>query len=219
MKKTIILSAFVLFAVAVMAQSDKYVKAMQANIAAADTTRSVEGLTNMANSFERIANAEKTQWLPYYYAALADINLAYSYAGEQGNGNKAEKIDPLADKAEALLNKAEELAKDNAEIYIAKKMIASVRMMADPMNRYMKYGPIASQALETAKKLDPENPRIYILEGEDKFYTPAQFGGSKEEAKVLFETAIKKFDTFKPQSDIHPHWGRETASYFLKQMK
>src|SRR5919205_570676 len=108
MKKTIILSAFVLFAVAVMAQSDKYVKAMQANIAAADTTRSVEGLTNLANSFERIA---------------------------------------IADKAEALLNKAEELAKDNAEIYIAKKMIASVRMMADPMNRYMKYGPIASQAL------------------------------------------------------------------------
>jgi len=30
------------------------------------------------------------------------------------------------------------------------------------------------------------------MEGQDKFFTPEQFGGSKAEAKILFETGIKK---------------------------
>ena len=219
MKRLFFLTTSIALTVTAMAQSDKYIGAMKANIALLDTTRNAAGLINMANTFERIANAEKNQWLPYYYAALAEVNAAYAYSGGAMTGDKAATIDPIADKAEALLNKAEELSKDNTEIYIAKKMIATARMMADPMSRYMTYGPIAAQALETAKKLDTENPRIYILEGEDKFFTPEQFGGSKAEAKALFETALKKFDSFQPQSDLHPHWGRETANYFLAQIK
>jgi len=78
---------------------------------------------------------------------------------------------------------------------------------------------MAQEALETAKKLDPENPRIFLLEGQDKFFTPEQFGGSKEEAKKLFQQSLEKFDTFKPASDIDPHWGRTTAQYFLSQIK
>jgi hypothetical protein len=87
------------------------------------------------------------------------------------------------------------------------------------MNRYMTYGPVAQQALETAKKLNPANPRVYLLEGQDKFYTPEQFGGSKTEAKKLFEETIVKVDAFKPESSIHPHWGKSVAQYFLAQIK
>ena len=145
-------------------------------------------MKDLSNSFERIGDAEKTQWLPYYYAALAEVNAAYLVPGKQG---MAETTDPMADRAELLINKADALSKDNSEIYVVKKMIATLRMMADPMNRYMQYGPQAQQALETAKKLNPENPRIYLLEGEDKFFTPEQYGGSKTEAKALFEEALK----------------------------
>jgi hypothetical protein len=219
MKKTVFILSCILLSVATMAQSDKYIGTMQTNITLLDTTKNVTTLTNLAGTFERIANAEKTQWLPYYYSALADINIAYAYFSDPSVTNKTEKIDPLADKAEALINKADELSKDNSEIYVMKRMIASMRMMADPMSRYMTYGPIAAQALATAKKLDPENPRVYILEAEDKYFTPEQYGGSKAEAKTLFETALKKLDTFKPQSDISPQWGRSEANYFLGQMK
>lgn len=219
MKRILFISACLALSVAALAQSDKYTKAMKANIAVLDTTRSTEELTNLANTFERIAVAEKTQWLPYYYAALADMNSAYAYFSDPAVTNKTEKLDPLADKAEVLINKADELSKDNSEIYVIKKMIATIRMMADPMSRYMTYAPVAAQALETAKKLEPENPRVYILEAEDKYFTPEQYGGSKAEAKQLFETALKKFDTFKLQSDIDPHWGRDEANHFLAQMK
>ena len=46
-------------------------------------------------------------------------------------------------------------------------------------------------------------PRVYLLEGQDKFFTPEQFGGSKTEAKALFEESIKKQETFKPASSIY----------------
>lgn len=208
-----------LLVTASFAQSDKYSKAMEALVPSIDTTRSYDGLITLANSFERIANAEKTQWLPFYYAALANLNATYSFTMDGSFGDKTADIDPLADKAEALLNKADELNKNNSEIWCVKKMLASARMMANPMARYQEYGPVASAALETAKKLNPENPRVYILEGQDLFYTPEQFGGDKQEAKKRFETAATKFDSYKPESNIHPNWGLGQTKYFLSQIK
>ena len=97
-------------------------------------------------------------------------------------------------------------------------MVASLRLMADPMNRYMKYGPIAEEALQLAVKFNPENPRIYLLQAQDKYFTPEQFGGSKTEAKTLFETAKKKYLLFKPETSLSPNWGRGTVDYFLAEL-
>jgi tetratricopeptide (TPR) repeat protein len=201
------------------AQSEKYVKAMEALVPSIDTTMNREALTGLANSFERIASAEKTQWLPYYYAALAYIRAGYTYAMDGSFGDKSTDIDPIADKAEQLLNKADELNKNNTEVWVVKKMLASLRLMANPMVRYMEYGAIATAALEMAKKLNEENPRIYLLEGQDLFFTPEQFGGDKEEAKKRFEKAVSKFGTYKPESSIHPNWGLRDVNYFLSQVK
>jgi len=221
MKKTIfILSALFVASFSFAQMPEKFVKAMEAKMVAIDTTISVQGLTDLANAFERIADAEKNQWLAYYYAAYcnASAGLMVGSAGDMMTA-KADKTDPYADKAEKQLSKAEELMKDNSEVFVVKKMIATLRMIGDPMNRYMTYGPEAAQALETAKKLDAGNPRVYLLEAQDKFFTPEQFGGSKEEAKVLFEKSKQLFETFKPASSVHPNWGKGTVTYFLSQYK
>jgi hypothetical protein len=215
MKKLLLSFTFCLALLGAFAQSDKYMKAMQDKVAAIDTTHSVDALKDLSAAFERIGDAEKTQWLPYYYGALAQVNAAYMITTFQKAN--ATVTDPMADKAELLLNKAEALSKDNSEIYIIRKMIASARMMADPMSRYMQYGPLAQAALETARKLNPENPRIYLLQAEDKYYTPEQYGGSKVEAKKLFELSLQKYDAAKPATPIDPNWGRSTVQYFLSQ--
>jgi hypothetical protein len=220
MKK--IFLTFLLFGgtIVLFAQSEKYKSAMKDKIAVLDTSRDVAGLKDISASFERIGDAEKTQWLPYYYAALAQVNAGnFIYVSNMSDPAQLKNLDALADKADQMITKAEALSKDNSEIYAVKKMIASLRMMVDPMNRYMTYGEKAQQALATAKALNPENPRIYLLEGEDKFYTPEQYGGSKTEAKKMFEEALKKFESFKPASDLDPNWGRSTAQYFLSQIK
>lgn len=220
MKKTIFLLTAILVASFSFAQMpEKFVKAMEAKISLLDSANTVEELTDLANAFERIAEAEKNQWLPYYYAAFCNAS-AGTLAGAGGDmmAAKTDKTDPYADKADRQVKKAEELAKSNSEIFIVKKMIATLRMLGDPMNRYMTYGPEAQAMLDEAKKLNPDNPRVYLLEGQDKFYTPEQFGGSKQEAKVLFEKAQTLYGTFKPETNIHPNWGKSQIGYFLSQI-
>lgn len=221
MKQTIfILSAILIASFSFAQMPDKFVKAMENKIAALDTARTAEGFTDLANAFERIADAEKNQWLAYYYAAYCNASAGTMVgAGGDMMAAKADKTDPYADKADKQIKKAEEMMKNNSEIFIVKKMIATLRMLGDPMNRYMTYGPEAQLMLDEAKKLNPENPRVYILEGQDKYFTPAEFGGSKEEAKTLFEKAQKLYDTFKPETSIHPNWGKTQVTYFLSLYK
>ncbi len=198
----------------IQAQNEKMVKAMKPMVVALDSIKTAQGWTAAANQFQRIADAEKTQWLPYYYAALSHV-----MSGFMSGSNQPATSDPLADKAEALLLKAEELQPGNDEIYIVKKMIVNLRLQADPMNRWQTYGPQGAEALSKAKAINPANPRVALLEGQDKFYTPEEFGGDKAEAKILFETSIKRFAEAKPASEIHPQWGLNQAQYFLSQVK
>lgn len=220
MKKGLLLLVSSFLVIASMAQSEKYVKAMEAKIALLDSSRTAESFKELANGFERIADAEKTQWMPYYYAAYCQVMAGTFSMPQDGSfGDNSAISDPYADKAELLINKADELSKENSEIYCVKKMVFGLRMMGNPMSRYMTDGAKASEALEKAKALNSNNPRIYILEGQDKFYTPEQFGGSKEEAKKLFEKANGIFLASKPGSSIEPQWGRGQVGYFLSMMK
>ncbi len=209
MKKTI-LSMFIICASAIsFAQGDKYAGAMKKNILLLDSAMQKGNAKELANNFERIADAEKTLWLPYYYAAYANIISSYSEKDKT-------KVDPIADKAEELLAKAEAIVgKENSEFAVIKSMIASTHMMVDPQTRWMQYGQASSENIEKAKKLDPTNPRPVYLEAQAKFYTPEAFGGGKSVAKPLFEKALAMFDTFKPETELHPSWGKSAAEYFL----
>jgi len=218
MKKLSFLLFVFSLSISAISQSEKYGAAMKARVERLDSLKSAAEWLDAANAFERIADAEKNQWLPYYYASLGQL-MTGLMSGTPGAPLGADKTDPVADKAEQLLLKAEALSKENSEIFVLKKMIATLRMLADPMNRWQIYGPQAAEFLQQAKKLNPDNPRVYYLEGQDKFYTPEEFGGSKAEAKVLFEESMKKYESFKPESPLHPQWGLSQVKYFYSQLK
>ena len=205
MKKTFVLIIATMTMMVSFAQSEKFVKAMESRLSTLDSNTTADQWKDAANGFERIADAEKTQWLPYYYAAYCQVMAGtYSLPMDGSFGDNSSITDPAADKAEQLLNKAESLTTANTETWCVRKMIHGLRMMGNAMSRYMTEGPKADAALSTAKQMNPANPRVYILEGQDKFYTPEQFGGSKEEAKKLFEKAKELFMTSKPASMTPP---------------
>ncbi|WP_207492145.1 hypothetical protein [Aridibaculum aurantiacum] len=191
-----------------IAQSEKYVGAMKANIDKLYAAQTPEEYKAVAAAFERIADAEKNQWLPYYYASLAHV--------WRGFRDQSANKDEVAAKASSLLTKAEAL-ETNAETAIVKNMIATIQMLVDPMTRFQTYGMEANKALVTAKKLDPENPRIYYLEGQSLMGTPAQFGGGKDKAKPVFQKSVQLYETFKPASELHPSWGKKNAEKLLEQ--
>jgi hypothetical protein len=211
MKRLIFSFTMLLLVTASFAQSDKYQKGMEKAVASLDSAKTPEELIAAAATFERIADAEKTQWLPYYYAGIAHIWRGFA-------DQKANK-DDVANQAESLLAKAEALEPKSAEIFIAKNMASTIHMLVDPMTRWQKYGAEAAQALGTAKQLEPNNPRVYFLEGQSMFGTPAAFGGGKDKAKPLFEKSIELFKTYQPASSLHPKWGLKGAEDMLARCR
>lgn len=213
MKKLFLVASVLLLSATLSAQSEKYMAAMKSNIAAIDSSfKTPANLLSLSNTFERIGNAEKNQWLPYYYAALCQVNYSYT---EQDKS----KIDAIADKAAALIAKADSLQPDNSEISCIKSMIASCHMMVNPMQRYMEYGQEINSNLEVAMQQDPSNPRPEYLKGQGLKYTPEQFGGGCKTAKPLLEGSLDKYNKFKPASDIHPTWGKQRVEKLLSECK
>ena len=213
MKKTIIFLAIIMAFTCTNAQMpDKFVKAMERIVPAVDTTSNSGSMLELANAFERIAEAEKNQWLAYYYAALCQVN--YSYMEQDKT-----KIDAIADKATELIDKADALQSNNSEISCIKSMIASSHMMVNPMQRFMEYGQEAQSFIDAATKQDPTNPRPEYLKGQGLKYTPEQFGGGCANAKPVLQSALAKYGTFKPASEIHPSWGKQRVELLISECK
>lgn len=193
------------------AQSEKFSAAMKKNLDAMEASfKSPTDLISMANNFERIANAEKNQWLPFYYAAFCQVNGGFM---EQDKS----KVDAIANKASALIAKADSLSPNNSEISCIKSMIASCHMMVNPMQRWQEYGQVSSSNLEAAIAQDPANPRPYYLKGQGLKYTPEQFGGGCKTAKVALQTSLDKFTAFKPADELNPNWGKQQVENLMKE--
>jgi hypothetical protein len=209
MKKIIFTICLSAFAFLGRSQSSKYLPAMEANLKIMDTAKAPSTYLDLSAKFERIANAEKTQWLPYYYAALA-LDLYGFHAPDN-------KKDELGDKALALIDQAEKI-NDNSELYAPKYMAYIIQMLLDPMNRYQAYGMLANESLEKGMKLDSLNPRLYYLKGAGLLQTPTFAGGGKDAAKPYLEKSIELFDKEKP-AKLYPNWGKNQALESLEKCK
>jgi len=192
-------------------QSDKYVATMKKTLPLFDSAKTVEDYTKLANTFERIGDAEKTQWLPYYYAGLALSSAGWMETLKDKDAN-ANRINSLCDKAESIAT----ADADKAEILSIRNMSGTQQMMVDPQTRWMSYGQTAGQNLDKALQLDPSNPRLYYLRGMSLFGTPPQFGGGKDKAKPVFEKAVQLYKVQKAK-ELYPTWGQKQAEDMIVQ--
>ena len=195
----IILVAFAL-SVNVFAQSQSYKDAMKKQVAAFKSAKGSNGLQKAADGFSAIALAEKNEWLPFYYAGLCNVLVAFEK-------NKTD-IDLYCDKAETFLKKADSLNKNNSEIFVLKSMIAAARILVNEKTRALKYGGQSARYANEAIKLNPNNPRAYLLKAQNILHTPAALGGGTKKAKPVLETALEKEKIFKPETSIHPDWAK-----------
>jgi len=209
MKKILISLSFVLCGLMAMAQSTPYESAMKGFLTKMSSANTPEAYQAIANGFGRIASAEKTQWLPHYYAAFNYIMEAYTTADKS-------KVDAILDVAEKHLYEGN-VINTNDEMMCLDAWCKSARISVDPMTRGMKYGMASAQLLEQAKKMNPANPRIYFLQGQSAFYTPEAFGGGKAKAKDLFAKAVTLYGEFKPSGELMPNWGAEKANEMLAE--
>ena len=210
MKKLLFTMLAVLISTLLFAQSERYVVAIKKNLMTMDSAfKSPAGILALANNFERIAAAEKNQWLPYYYAALCQIN--YGFRQEDKSG-----LDAIAEKAGMLINTADSLMPNNSELSCLKSMNATLQMLVNPMARYMQYAGAINDNMEKAMEQDASNPRPYVLKGQNLKNTPVQFGGGCETALPILKTALEKFASFKSAGELYPNWGKEITEQAVK---
>lgn len=105
MKKVILILSLVMSTTAIA--QDAYTKGMQKAFELWDEGKNVEA----ANMFERIANAEMDNWLPYYYVATIHNVTAF------GKRDK-EKLTQSLEKAQAYLDMAKQISPNNVEIMV-----------------------------------------------------------------------------------------------------
>ncbi|MBS1572227.1 MAG: hypothetical protein JST62_07535, partial [Bacteroidetes bacterium] len=175
-----------------------------------DKANTTEEFQKLYDDFVRIGSKEQKEWLPYYYAAYSILQKGRL---DMRTGKK-DDLDFYAGLGEKFATLAESM-NPSAENHILLKMSNSLHMMVNPQERYMTYGTKAAEELAKAEKMDPTNPRITLLKAEDTYFTPTQFGGSKEKGLALFQKALEQYKTYKNATAISPKWGQNEAEYFL----
>ncbi len=212
MKKLIITLSIFALTLPVAAQQSQYQSAMLGLIETLDKASTPEEYTQCANRFERIAVAEKSLWLPFYYASYSLIVMSF----EEEDGAKK---DLILDRAQELLDTALELEPDESELHVLQAFLYPSRILVDPMSRGMQYMELIYSSLARAKALNPENPRIYFLEGVNKANLPPSMGGGPDVAGPILKEAVAKFESFTHDDPLWPDWGEEAARSELDKLQ
>jgi len=164
------------------------------------------------NMFERISNAETDKWLPHYY--IAQINSLKSW------GEKDEKIlKAQLDKAQEHINSAMAISKDNPEILVMQAHVLTNWVAFDGQTYGMKYAGKVTELYNKAYKLAPKNPRVVFSKADWAMGSARYFGQDTKPFCAEIEKSIELFATFKPESTLHPNWGKERAVEVAKSCK
>jgi hypothetical protein len=197
----------------IASQDDGFKDALTTTLQNFDSAKIFHEMMAATNRLGLIARKWDNQWAAQYYAAYSLVILSYA---EKEQKNK----DPYLDEAENFLNTAWALTKsDSSEMYVLAAMHANARMAVIPASRYKKFGDLFNSNIEKAKKLWPENPRIYYLLGMNFFYTPKMFGGGPKNAMPYIEKAESYYTNEKTNNILKPHWGRKQNSEMLAKCK
>jgi hypothetical protein len=213
-KHTIIILSFITLSLnAIQAQEFEHALGDAINRFKTDSTLPQIAVT--ANQFEMIAIRWNDRWLSHYYAVYAYTIYSYMETDE-------DKRDGLLDLADTHMQKAVELyGKESDELYALSAMIANARLAVKPGNRWKEYGVIFDENIAKAKELNPDNPRIYYLQGNSIYYTPKMFGGGAKNALPYYEKADSLFRILPlPDSlSMEPAWGNYQNADMLENAR
>jgi hypothetical protein len=83
-------------------------------------------------------------------------------------------------------------------------------MSVNPALRWFSYEGKIKNALSLAKKLNPNNPRAYILEANIQQKLPFIFGGGCKSAKPLIQKAELCMNAQTKTNSVEPSWGMQS---------
>ena len=205
--KNLIFIAFVLISVMTEAQTN-----FEKGMTKAFDLWAADKIDEAENLFERIANAEKEEWLPHYY--LAQINSIKSW-----NVKDEAKLKAQLDKAQAHLNTALEMKVNNAELLVMQAQVYTNWISYDGMTYGMKYAAKVTELYEKAQQIQPKNPRVAMCKADWAMGSAKYFGKDPAPFCKQVEESITLFENFKAASKLHPTWGANRATAIIIDCK
>lgn len=177
-------------------------KVLKTQIQEATYKENIEEIASIRDALKEFlsTSTESEKHWGYYYAALANYRLA---SLQQDKISEKEK-DKLLSQSVEWLDQSISHDKNFAEAYALKS--SALGLMIDGMFEGMRLGKTASNAMEKAYELAPDNPRVIMLDGIGKLYTPSMFGGGADNALEKFKKAEEKFH--EQSRDGPVNWGQ-----------
>jgi hypothetical protein len=172
-----------------------------------------EGKAQEASALmERIAAAEKSNWLPNYYVALINTTEAFNPANK-------EKVPAMIIKAQNAIDNATLISPNNDEIMVVQAMLYTVVLLQDPMTNGVKYTGLVMEQYGKALAINPNNPRAVFSKAEFEIGGAKYWGTDTKPMCAQIEKSIQLFANFKPETPFSPKWGLDRAQEALKGCK
>lgn len=160
---------------------------------------------------------EQIERVPLVAYTLAYVRWRIAAVLEMRPDTEDER-DDLLEAAQEVLEALVQAEQDNAEAWALLGGVIGQRIpLGFAMWRGMRMGPRASDALDRASELAPENPRVALQQGIGDLFTPGMFGGGVDKAEQELARATDLFDG-QPADEPWPSWGRLDAYAWLGQV-
>lgn len=158
---------------------------------------------------ERVATAFPEDGLILHYEGYALYREATLLLQEKANAF------PQLERAKSILEQSLE-THPLPETHVIISSIDGQLIGADP-SRAMELGIAAQAASGKAMMTGADNPRVWLIRGENAIYTPEEYGGGLSLAKDMLAKAITLFAKDAPKPG-DPAWGKAEAHVWLGQV-
>ena len=205
MKNLVVLFALLL-QLPLQAQSPNQSKVLESAVMQFNQANNPNSYKQLYLQFEQLYSVDKTNWLIPYYAGMTKSIMCLLKMGDR---------DALANDALLWVARAKAI-EVNDEIYCAESLAYTAKMSVNPALRWFTYEGKIKNTLSLAKKLNPSNPRAYILEANIQQKLPFIFGGGCKSAKPLIQKAELFISNQNRANSIEPSWGIQSLVQLKK---
>jgi hypothetical protein len=195
--KNLLILFVLLLQLPLQAQSPNQTKVLESAVMQFNQANNPNSYKQLYLQFEQLYSVDKTNWLIPYYAGMTKSIMCLLKMGDR---------DALANDALLWMARAKSI-EVNDEIYCAESLAYTAKMSVNPALRWFTYEGKIKNTLSLAKKLNPSNPRAYILEANIQQKLPFIFGGGCKSAKPLIQKAELFISNQNRANSIEPSWG------------
>ncbi len=187
-------------------QAQSYNKDLTTAVFFFNTLATHKDFTTAVTKFEQLYRTNPNDWIPPYYLSIIKSRISLQKGGDS---------DKLADEALAWIAKSK-LIQVNDEVLCAESLANTAKMSVRPSFRWLSYENKIKNPLKVAQKINPNNPRIYILQASIQMHLPVIFGGGCNTSRALAQKAEKLLLAQSNEVTNLPRWGKQSIIDFKK---